>query len=44
MFTSVATISDSPLTFKEIVIMNTYTTQSNLIQTLTRNYARQGIL
>lgn len=26
LLTTVATISDSPLTFKEIVIMNTYTT------------------
>lgn len=25
LFTSVATISDSPLTFKEIIITNTYT-------------------
>ena len=25
LFTTVATISDSPLTFKEIIIMNTYT-------------------
>jgi hypothetical protein len=26
VFTTVATITDSPLTFKELIIMNTYTT------------------
>jgi hypothetical protein len=40
VFKTVATISDSPLNFKEIVIVNTYSTQSNLVQMLTRNYTR----
>jgi hypothetical protein len=44
VFQTVATISDSPLTFKELIIMNTYTTQDNLVSMLTRNYTRQGIL
>jgi vacuolar protein sorting-associated protein 13A/C len=40
----VATISDSPLSFKELVIVNIYSTTSNLIMTLTKNYTRQGVL
>ena len=40
VFTTVATITDSPLSFKELIIVNIYSTTSNLILTLTRNYTR----
>ena len=44
LFKTVATITDSPLKFKEVVIVNTYSTQANLVSMLTRNYVRQGIM
>jgi len=44
VFTTLATITDSPLSFKELIIVNTYSTTSNLILTLTKNYTRQGLL
>ena len=44
MLTSVATISESPLQFKEIVIVHTFTSQNNLISMVIRNYTRQGLL
>jgi hypothetical protein len=42
--TSVATVSDAPLSFKELVITNIFQSQNALISNLTGNYVRQGMM
>jgi hypothetical protein len=39
-----ASISNSTLTFKELILVNLFVSQEMLVQQLTRNYARQGML
>ena len=41
--TSIANVSDAPLSFKELVITNIFQSQSALINMLSKNYIRQGI-
>ncbi|CAI2359786.1 unnamed protein product [Moneuplotes crassus] len=41
--TTIATVSDAPLSFSELVITNIFQSQSALISSLTKNYTRQGI-
>jgi hypothetical protein len=40
----VATISETPITFKEIILVHTFASQNNLVSQLMRNYTRQGML
>eukprot|EP00344_Euplotes_crassus_P011103 CAMPEP_0197018198 /NCGR_PEP_ID=MMETSP1380-20130617/79966_1 /TAXON_ID=5936 /ORGANISM="Euplotes crassus, Strain CT5" /LENGTH=753 /DNA_ID=CAMNT_0042445389 /DNA_START=109 /DNA_END=2369 /DNA_ORIENTATION=- len=42
--TTIATVSDAPLSFKELVITNIFQSQAALIGSLTKNYARQGVM
>lgn len=41
--TSVANVSDAPLSFKELVITNIFQSQAALIDSLVKNYMRQGM-
>lgn len=41
--TSIANVSDAPLSFKELVITNIFQSQSALINNLSKNYIRQGV-
>lgn len=42
--TTIATVSDAPLSFKELIITNIFQSQAALTGNLTANYARQGML
>jgi len=44
VFTSVANISDSPLAFKELIIVDTFVSMDTLTKQIVKNYARQGVL
>lgn len=44
MISGLATISDCPLSLKELIIINVFAKESNLIDRLVKNYTRQGIL
>lgn len=44
LFTSVANISDAPLSFSELIITNIFQSQATLTSNISSNYARQGML
>ena len=41
--TSIATVSDAPLSFKELLITNIFQSQASLKSMLVKNFVRQGI-
>ena len=43
IMSNVASVSDSPLKFKELIITHMYTSPENLINVIQRNFTRQGI-
>jgi hypothetical protein len=44
LFTSVANISDAPLSFSELIITNIFQSQATLTSNISANYARQGMM
>jgi vacuolar protein sorting-associated protein 13A/C len=43
LVTTIANMSDAPLSFKELLITNIFQSQASLINNLTKNYVRQGM-
>jgi hypothetical protein len=44
LFSNIASMSDSPLNFKELVLTHTYTSPENLVDLIIRNFTSQGIM
>jgi hypothetical protein len=44
LFSNIASISDSPLNFKELILTHTYSNPDTLVDLIIRNFASQGVL